>query len=123
MAAQLARARGDAAGATRQVRRGLDELVRYQAQFGSVDLQTASALHGRRLAALDLDLALARGRPADVFAALERGRAQSRRLVPVTPPSGASAPALVELRQLTATLHEIGADPGRRARRRPSASG
>ncbi|HEY0237199.1 MAG TPA: CHAT domain-containing protein [Friedmanniella sp.] len=115
VAAHLARADGDPAGATRHVRRGLDELVDYQAQFGSVDLQTASALHGRRLATLDLDLALEQGRPADVFAALERGRAQSRRLVPVTPPAGASASSLVELRQLTATLHEIGADPGRRA--------
>jgi hypothetical protein len=114
VAARLARADGDAPGATRQVRRGLDELVRYQAQFGSVDLQTASALHGRRLAALDLDLALEQGRPADVFAALERGRAQSRRLVPVTPPAGASASSLVELRQLTTTLHAIGADPVRR---------
>ncbi len=115
VAARLARAEGDRATAVRHVRRGLDELVRYQAQFGSVDLQTASALHGRRLAALDLDLALEQGRPADVFAALERGRASSRRLVPVTPPAGASATSLVELRQLTATLHEIGADPGRRA--------
>lgn len=112
--AQLARAAGDPDSAARHVRRGLDELVRYQAQFGSVDLQTASALHGRRLAALDLDLALEQGRPADVFAALERGRASSRRLVPVTPPAGASASSLVELRQLTATLHEVGADPGRR---------
>src|SRR5206468_1605115 len=82
VAAQLDRAEGDREGAVRHVRRGLDELVRYQAQFGSVDLQTASALHGRRLAALDLDLALETGRPADVFSALERGRAQSRRLVP-----------------------------------------
>ena len=115
VAAQLAKADGDPAAATRHVRRGLDELVRYQAQFGSVDLQTASALHGRRLSTLDLELALEHGRPGDVFAALERGRAQSRRLVPVTPPAGASASSLVELRQLMATLHEIGADPGRRA--------
>ena len=115
VAARLAQADGDVAGAARQVRRGLDELVGYQAQFGSVDLQTASALHGRRLAALDLELALGTGRPAEVFAALERGRAQSRRLVPVTPPAGASAASLVELRRLTSTLHEIGADPARRA--------
>ncbi|MGI3783509.1 MAG: CHAT domain-containing protein, partial [Janthinobacterium lividum] len=114
VAAQLARAAGDRDGARAQVRRGLDALVRYQAQLGSVDLQTASALHGRRLAVLDLDLALEAGRAGEVFAALERGRAQSRRLVPVTPPAGASATSLVELRQLTTTLHEIGADPGRR---------
>lgn len=115
VAGQLERALGDPAAAAREVRLGLEDLARYQARFGSVDLQTASALHGRRLAALDLDLALGTGRPAAVFAALERGRERSRRLVPVTPPTGSSAPLLVELRQLTTTLHEIGADPGRRA--------
>ncbi|GAA3579071.1 CHAT domain-containing protein [Microlunatus spumicola] len=114
VAARLARGRGDHVTAAREVRRGLDDLARYQARFGSVDLQTASALHGRRLAALDLDLALTSGRPAAVVAALERGRERSRRLVPVTPPTGTSAPLLVELRQLTVTLHEIGADPARR---------
>ena len=113
VAARLARAAGDTDGARAEVRRGLDALVRHQAQLGSVDLQTASALHGRRLAALDLDLALGSGRAGEVFAALERGRAQSRRLVPVTPPEGASAPHLVVLRQLTTTLHEIGAEPAR----------
>ncbi|SEQ11618.1 CHAT domain-containing protein [Microlunatus flavus] len=115
VAGQLERALGDPAAAAREVRLGLEDLARYQARFGSVDLQTASALHGRRLAALDLDLALSGGRPAAVFAALERGRERSRRLVPVTPPSGSSAPLLVELRQLTTTLHEIGADPDHRA--------
>ena len=113
VAARLARATGDRDGARAQVRHGLDALVRHQAQLGSVDLQTASALHGRRLAALDLDLALESGRASEVFAALERGRAQSRRLVPVTPPEGASAPRLVVLRRLTTTLHEIGAEPAR----------
>lgn len=113
VAARLARAAGDRDGARAQVRRGLDALVRHQSQLGSVDLQTASALHGRRLAALDLDLALESGRASEVFTALERGRAQSRRLVPVTPPEGASAPHLVVLRQLTTTLHEIGAEPAR----------
>ena len=114
VAGQLERALGDPAAAAREVRLGLEDLARYQARFGSVDLQTASALHGRRLAALDLDLALGAGRPAGVFAALERGRERSRRLVPVTPPTGSSAPLLVELRQLTASLHEMGADPARR---------
>ena len=115
VAAQLERALGNRPAAAREVRLGLEDLARYQARFGSVDLQTASALHGRRLAALDLDLALGTGRAAAVVASLERGRERSRRLVPVTPPSGDSAPLLVELRQLTTTLHDIGADPGRRA--------
>ena len=107
----LARRRGEPQTARRAVRRGLAELERHQAQFGSVDLQTASALHGRRLAALDLEMALIRGRPADVFAALERGRALSRRLVPVNPPTGESAPLLTELRQLSETLAGAAPDP------------
>jgi CHAT domain len=51
------------------------------------------------------------GRPPAVYAALERGRALSRRLFPVTPPPAESAPLLTELRQLTERLSEIGPDP------------
>lgn len=111
VAGLLARRRGQPAVGHRVVRQGLTELERHQAQFGSVDLQTASALHGRRLAALDLEMALTDGRPAAVFTALERGRALSRRLVPVNPPTDESAPLLTQLRQLSETLAAIGADP------------
>ena len=115
VAGLLARERGQPAAGHRAVRQGLAELERHQAQFGSVDLQTASALHGRRLAALDLEMALTQGRPAAVFAALERGRALSRRLVPVSPPADESAPLLTELRQRSETLADIGADPAQTA--------
>jgi tetratricopeptide (TPR) repeat protein len=111
VAALLSQRRGDRATAHREVQLGLSELGRHQAQFGSIDLQTASALHGRRLMTVDLEMALAAGRPAGVFAALERGRALSRRLLPVTPPPAQSAPLLTELRQLTENLAAIGADP------------
>ena len=111
VAALLSRQHGNSAAAHREIRRGLAELGRHQAQFGSIDLQTASALHGRRMTALDLEMALAAGRPAGVFAALERGRAMSRRLVPVTPPPSQSAALLTELRQLTENLTVIGGDP------------
>jgi tetratricopeptide (TPR) repeat protein len=111
VAALLSRQQGNSAAAHREIRQGLAELARHQAQFGSIDLQTASALHGRRMMALDLEMALAAGRPAGIFAALERGRAMSSRLVPVSPPPTQSAPLLTELRHLTETLTVIGGDP------------
>jgi len=64
VAAELSLRRGQASPAQSQVRLGLTELSRHQAQFGSLDLQMAGAVHGRRLVALDLGLALAAQRPA-----------------------------------------------------------
>ena len=114
VAALLSLRRHNRAMAHREVQHGLADLERHQAQFGSIDLQAASALHGRRLVILDLEMALAAGRPAGVFAALERGRALSRRLFAVTPPPAQSAPLLTELRHLSENLAQIGADPQQR---------
>ncbi|HEY2043761.1 MAG TPA: CHAT domain-containing tetratricopeptide repeat protein [Jatrophihabitans sp.] len=98
--ADLARQTGDKTTARSQVRRGLAELSTYQARFGSIDLQTGSAIHGRRLAELDLDLAISTGRPGAVLDAVERGRASSSRLVPVRPPDDDEIAALLgELRR------------------------
>jgi tetratricopeptide (TPR) repeat protein len=103
--ARLARAQGDAAAARREIRAGMADLASYQAGFGSLDLRAASAVHGRRLAALDIELALEDGRAAAVLAAVERGRAVSSRLPPVRPPADArSAELMSELRQVTETL-------------------
>ena len=100
------------------------ELSRHQAKFGSIDLQTASAIHGRALVRLDLELALSEGRPRSVFDAIERGRAVSRRLTAVTPPAGESAELLAELRQLERDDQGRSATtPRRRPRPRPSGSG
>ena len=86
--------------ARRQVAHGLRELAAYQAQFGGVDLQSASAVHGRRLATHDLDLAVRSGRPGSVLAAVERSRAVSGRIRPVTPPADdRAAELLAELRR------------------------
>ena len=109
--ATLQRRLGQLAPAGRQIRLGVGELSRHQAQFGSIDLQTASAIHGRALVRLDLEMSLASRRPAAVFDAIERGRAVSRRLTAVTPPAGESADLLAELRALTEMLKVIGADP------------
>ncbi len=99
--ARLRTAASDTSAAAREIRIGLAELAAYQASFGSVDLQTASAVHGRRLAELGLSVALQGGRPADVLAAAERGRAVSSRLAPIRPPADEHAALLLaELRQV-----------------------
>ncbi len=109
--ARLDAARGDPARAAREVRVGLGELSAYQASFGSVDLQTASAIHGRRLAEFGLSLALGRGRPAEVLAAAERARAVSTRLPAVRPPEDeAAAELLAELRQTVEALRAVAQD-------------
>ena len=87
--------------AHRHLRRGLGELAAYQAQFGSIDLQTASAVHGIRLVELDVDLALVERKPFGVLAAVERGRAVSRRIRQVRPPEDPEVAALLaELRRV-----------------------
>ncbi|MEP7178733.1 MAG: hypothetical protein ABI775_06565, partial [Pseudonocardiales bacterium] len=98
--ARLDVARGELRAAARHVRAGLSELADYQASFGSIDLQTASAVHGRRLAELSLTLALRSHRAANVLAAAERARAVSTRLPVVRPPTDPqSAELLAELRR------------------------
>jgi tetratricopeptide (TPR) repeat protein len=109
--ARVAAARGQRGAAARRIRRALDELARYQASFGSIDLRTASAVHGRRLAELDITLALQSGRAASVFAAAERARAVSSRLPAVRPPDDpAAADLLAELRRLVESLRAVEQD-------------
>ncbi|GAA2098246.1 CHAT domain-containing protein [Microlunatus panaciterrae] len=109
--AELALASADRGSARAEIRQGLRELTRHQAQFGSIDLQTSSAIHGRRLVELDLDTAFSSHRPDALFSAVERGRAISRRLTAVTPPVGESAELLAELRHLTEIIRSISDDP------------
>jgi tetratricopeptide (TPR) repeat protein len=104
-------ATGDRAAARRRARHGLADLAGYQARFGSIDLATAAAVHGRRLADLDLGLALASGRPERVLDAAERARAVATRLPPVRPPEDPQTAALLaELRQTVETLRALGTD-------------
>lgn len=102
---ELAEAAGDPAKATRELREGLRDLQRHQSRFGSMDLQTASTLHGHRLAARGLARALADGRPSVVFAWLERARALAFNLPPVRPPDDPmAAELLAELRGVRTEL-------------------
>lgn len=109
--ARLSLAAADLSTARREIRTGLAELAGHQAQFGSIDLQTASAIHGRQLAELDLSIALADGKPAAALAAIERGRATSSRLASVSAPSDpVAAELLAELRQIVEGLRSTVSD-------------
>ena len=108
VSARVAAAAGNTTTASRRTRSALDELARYQASFGSLDLRTASAVHGRRLAELDVALALRTRRAASVFTAAERARAVSSRLAPVRPPDDpVAAELLAELRQVLESLRAV----------------
>lgn len=110
--ARLALAHGDRVAARGSLRSGMADLAAYQSQFGGIDVQSASAVHGLRLAELDLHVALEDGTPVAVFAAIERGRAASSRLRAVTPPADdAVADLLAELRRTVQGLPAKAADP------------
>jgi hypothetical protein len=110
--ARLLLASGTKAEGRREIRTGLAELVGYQAQFGSIDMQTASAVHGRQLAELNLQIALDDGRASAIFAAIEEGRAASNRLTSVSAPEDSvAADLLAELRRLVEALRATESDP------------
>ena len=83
--ATVAQAGSDLREAHRVLRRAAACLADEQARYAGLDNRTALALHGRRLAAIDMDLALRSGRAGVVFAATERWRGTSNRLSPVSP--------------------------------------
>jgi tetratricopeptide (TPR) repeat protein len=115
--AQLRIARGDRSGARHEIKSGLAALAGHQARFGSIDLQTAGAVHGRQLAELDLALALASGIPGSVFTSVERSRATSNRLVAVRAPADPEiADLLAELRSVTSELNQAESDRAAGAR-------
>lgn len=103
---------GDRRGALAEVRRGLADLGSYQHTFGSLDLRTASAVHGAALARLGLDLVLRDGSPAEVLAFVERARAVSTRLPQVRPPSDpVTAELMARLRRLEERTRALEGDP------------
>jgi len=106
--AELADDAGQSQLRSRRLRTGFAWLQRHRSMLGaSVDLQSAAAAHARELAAYAVHAALRGGRPIDVFAWMERARAQSFRLTPVRPPADQTiARALEELRHVVRTLRE-----------------
>jgi hypothetical protein len=81
-------------------------------------------VHGRRLAELDLSLALADGRPWAVLGAVERSRSVSSRLPAVSPPHDEqTAELLTELRQVVESLRAAQSDTVELLRRRRELEG
>jgi tetratricopeptide (TPR) repeat protein len=110
--ARLHVSRGGGGAARREIRAGLAELAHHQAQFGSIDAQTASAVHGRALVELNIGLALSENRPRAMFSAVEEGRAMSSRVQPVVAPvDPAVADMLAELRLLSEEIRLVASDP------------
>ncbi|HET7474457.1 MAG TPA: CHAT domain-containing tetratricopeptide repeat protein [Dermatophilaceae bacterium] len=114
--ARAAQARGRDSLARQEIRAGLTELSLHQSSAGSLDLRTAGAVHGVALARLDLALSLRHGRPWEVFASIERGRAVSTRLTPVRPPGDPETAALLSsLRQVEESARLLSGEAGRDA--------
>ncbi|MDQ2782884.1 MAG: CHAT domain-containing protein [Actinomycetota bacterium] len=100
--AGVARAAGDLPAARRELRGGLTRLAEQQARHHSLDLRTAMAVHGNRLAELDLRMALESVSAKAVFDSLERWRAMSHRRTAVTPSVDPELAALVSSLRLAA---------------------
>ncbi len=93
-------AAGESAAARRLLSRAARRLAAGQEGSASLDLRTARAVHGVRLAAIDLDLAVPRGSPA-VIETLERWRSAPDRLPSLGRPTDD------ELASLTETLRSV----------------
>lgn len=101
--AQRAVTRGREAATRRAAAAGLDELAGWQQSFGSLDLLTSAAMHGRGLMLAGLSSALRSRRPEVVFEWSERARHLSQQVVPLRPPPDPElAEELSELRMLRA---------------------
>ncbi|WP_396657209.1 CHAT domain-containing protein [Microbacterium sp.] len=96
-----AAARGREAELRRHAAAGVEELARWQASFGSLDLQASVTMHGVPLLMAGLSSALRSQRPELVFEWSERARHASQQVVPLRPPPDEeAAAALAELRML-----------------------
>jgi tetratricopeptide (TPR) repeat protein len=96
VAARLAFGEGDRRRGLAAVRRGQALLSDHRAHLGSVDAVTAAALHGVRLAIVDVEAALGTGRASAVFDAVERGRATFAGTGRVRPPADPRIAELLE---------------------------
>jgi tetratricopeptide (TPR) repeat protein len=100
---------GDRRGAASALRAGLRILDRHHAALGATDLRAHVAGHRTDLAEAGLRIALGEGRPRDVFAWAERGRASHLLQPPLRPPDD---PVLAEcFAELRATVAELHHDP------------
>ncbi len=103
--ARLDMARGRDAASSERLLSGNRVLAAHQFQSSSLDVRAALALHGRRLAALDVQRALGAGDVSELVTTVERWRAISHRINPVTTSTDPElAAATRELRRLRRLL-------------------
>jgi hypothetical protein len=116
--AELAVGTGNKSVVLAELRAGLARLHDRRGQLGSLDLQTGAAALGTQLAGMGLHCALDHGSPRQVFAWMERSRAQAFRVRPVRPPDDPEEAALLaELRQLATLIRtaELNGSPDAKA--------
>nr|WP_238412931.1 CHAT domain-containing protein [Saccharothrix deserti] len=105
--AELAVARGERATALAEIRAGLTDLDHVRDRMAGLDLLSGTALHGRELTELAVQLVLDGGNARRLFSWLERTRAQTYRYEPLT---GVDNPELAEriaeVRSLTQSIHQ-----------------
>ncbi|HET8613936.1 MAG TPA: hypothetical protein VFL94_00320, partial [Actinomycetales bacterium] len=100
--ALLRRAEGNVSGALAAVERGMDVLERRRATLAASDMQIHVPNLGLDLARLGVDLAWGAASPSQLFAILERWRAQNLIARPVRPPKDIQfSAALDELRRVS----------------------
>lgn len=98
---------GDRRGALAALRAGLGVVDQRQAALGATEFRVHVVAHGRRLAAMGLEMAVDGGDPRAVLAWAERFRARSLRLPPAQPPDEPElADALADVRRLSVSLQE-----------------
>ena len=105
--AEHARAAGRPDAAYPELGAGAAALSRFRGHLGSLDLQTAAAVHGREITAAGLGAALRGGSVRTVHRWSELSRAQALLLPAATPPDDPdAAAALEELRQVRHALRD-----------------
>ena len=115
--ARLDLARGRPEAAAERLESGNRILAAHQFQSASLEVRAGLALHGRQVAALDVERALGTGDPDSILTTVERWRAISHRINPVTAPGDAElAAATRELRRLRRLLADGEGEPGLGAR-------
>ena len=107
---------GDPDAALRAVGGGLRALAGDRAALGATELRAHAAAQAEELADLGLRFALGRGRPGAVLALVERARAQTLHLAPVTPAARSGARRAAR-RAARARRARGGGGPGRASRR------
>lgn len=105
--ARLDAARGRGHSSSQRLLAGNRLLAAHQFQSSSLDVRAALALHGRRLAAFDVQRALGAGDVSELLTTVERWRAISHRINPVTASTDPELAATTrELRRVRRLLGE-----------------